>query len=73
MSSLLGTLEPVLPEPYQDGSLRGEAHLRVEYDLFAIVEGRNMRYEARYPSGEQGKVREAGQISIAAAFKPGTG
>ncbi len=46
----------------------------VEYDLVAIVEGRNLRYEARYPAaGGTGKVQKASQISIASAFKPGTG
>jgi hypothetical protein len=45
---------------------------KVEYELVAIVEGRNLRYEARYPIGANARKRgPTGQVSIAAAFKPG--
>jgi hypothetical protein len=45
---------------------------KVEYELVAIVEGRNLRYEARYPIGANARRRgPTGQTSIAAAFKPG--
>jgi hypothetical protein len=50
---------------------KGKKHYRVEYELVAFVEGRNLRYEARYPAG--GKTQGAAQISIAAGFEPGTG
>lgn len=48
----------------------GIRHYKVEYELVAIIEGRDLRYEARYPAG--GKVQKSLQVSIAAAFRPGT-
>lgn len=59
-------IAPVEPE---EGD-RAKRHYKVEYELVMIVNGRNMRYEARYPAG--GAVQQKGQISIAAAFVPGT-
>lgn len=64
---------PIFPVPVDDGERRGKVHYKVEYDLVAIVKGKNLRYEARYPTNHLGKVQKTGQISIAAAFKPGTG
>ena len=61
-----GLIVPVEPEEGE----KGKRHYKVEYELVMIVDGRNMRYEARYPAG--GAVQERGQISIAAAFLPGT-
>ncbi|MCJ1246533.1 hypothetical protein MMC30_003741 [Trapelia coarctata] len=61
-----GIIVPVEPEPGE----RAKRHWKVEYELVMIVNGRNMRYEARYPAG--GEVQQKGQISIAAAFVPGT-
>ncbi|CCD54394.1 hypothetical protein BofuT4_P124420.1 [Botrytis cinerea T4] len=63
-----GIITPVYPEEGKDG----KEHYRVEYELVAKVEGRALRYEARYPAGEGGKVRGHGQFSIAAAFREGT-
>lgn len=48
----------------------GIPHYRVNYELVMIINGRNLRYEARYPIG--GQVQHHGQISIAAGFVPGT-
>jgi hypothetical protein len=45
-------------------------HYEVELELVMIVNNRNLRYEARWPAG--GQVRGGEQISIAAAFRPGT-
>lgn len=45
-------------------------HYKVEFELLMIIDGRNLRYEARYPPG--GQIRDQGQICIAAAFNPGT-
>jgi hypothetical protein len=54
-------------------------HWSVEFQLVMIVDGRNLRYEARWPIPDENdqhhheqSVQEKGQISIAAAFKPGT-
>lgn len=64
----------------------GKPHYGVEYDIVVIIENRNLRYEARWPSkeavyaGDQvlalpetTEVRQRGQLSLAAAFHPGTG
>ena len=61
-----GLIHPVDPEE----GLKGKRHYKVEYELVMIIDGRNLRYEARYPAG--GAVQNKGQISIAAAFVPGT-
>ncbi|KAE9373611.1 hypothetical protein N431DRAFT_231547 [Stipitochalara longipes BDJ] len=80
-----GHLEIIHPKPNTEG-LRGKPHYRVEYDLVAFVEGRNLRYEARWPAldhYEKGNKRKRGdeagyvvletaQVSIASAFQPGT-
>lgn len=63
-----GIIKPVYPEEGNNGT----EHYRVEYELVAIVEGRALRYEARYPAGEGGEVLGKGQFSIAAAFREGT-
>jgi hypothetical protein len=54
-------------------------HWSVEFQLVMIVDGRNLRYEARWPilkennHNPQGQTVQArGQVSLAAAFKPGT-
>jgi hypothetical protein len=49
----------------------GKRHYKVKFELVMIIDGRNLRYEARYPPGT-GTVMEYKQISIAAAFVPGT-
>ncbi len=59
-------IQPVDPEP----GTKGKRHYKVQFELVMIINGRNLRYEARYPAG--GQVQESGQISIAAAFHPGT-
>jgi hypothetical protein len=59
-------LQPVEPEPGE----KIKRHYRVEFELVMIVNDRNMRWEARYPAG--GEVQGKGQVSIAAAFVPGT-
>jgi hypothetical protein len=63
-----GIIQPVEPEDDKNG----REHYRVDYELVAIVEGRALRYEARWPAGEDGQVQGSGQLSIAAAFKEGT-
>jgi len=60
------------PVPLNDNDgRRGKKIYRVEYQLVAMVQGRNLRYEARY-EGLEGMERQAKQVSIAAAFRPGT-
>ncbi|KAH8816829.1 Hsp70 family protein-like protein [Xylogone sp. PMI_703] len=61
-----GYIFPKYPEPGR----RGRPHYKVEFELLMIVNGRSLRYEARYPVG--GPIRGHGEICIAAAFRPGT-
>ncbi|KAH8780522.1 hypothetical protein F5882DRAFT_451384 [Hyaloscypha sp. PMI_1271] len=82
-----GHLEIIYPEAGRDGVVHTKPHYRVVYDLVVIVEGRNLRYEARWPALDNdveikkrkrvGKpkhlVLETAQVSIASAFLPGTG
>ncbi len=56
-------------EPDHDGA---KPHYKIELELVMIIDGRNLRYEARWPVGGEGEVRSRDQISIAAAFKAGT-
>lgn len=59
----------VQPVEAEEG-VRAKRHYKIEYELVMIVNDRNMRWEARYPAG--GQVQGTGQVSIAAAFVPGT-
>ncbi|XMA20355.1 hypothetical protein WAI453_013146 [Rhynchosporium graminicola] len=68
-----GLISPVIPQPDEDGIVRGKPHYEITFDLVPVVIARDMRYEARYPANNHGKVVQTGQISIAAAFEPGTG
>lgn len=61
-----------VPRLDRDRMKQGMAHYEVILDLIAIIEGRNLRYEARYPANDSGKVQKTDQACIAAAFKPGT-
>ncbi|KAG2019349.1 hypothetical protein GB937_005263 [Aspergillus fischeri] len=58
-----GHIRPVKP----DNEL-GRRHYRVEYDLVMIVDGYNIRYEARWDNGQGEHVLAEKQINIAAAF-----
>lgn len=51
----------------------------ITWELVLIIDGRNLRYEARWPAtehveerGQDQRVCEEGQTCIAAAFNPGT-
>jgi hypothetical protein len=69
MSDLVhdGKIPLVVPKP---GTV-GEKHYDIEFELVMIIEGRNLRYEVRWPAGG-GVVKGRGDTSIAAAFRPGT-
>jgi hypothetical protein len=67
-------LQPV--GPYAD-SKSGRRFYDVEFDLVIEVDGRNLKFEARWPRRKEatdalGEVQKSGQIPIAAAFLPGT-
>jgi hypothetical protein len=66
-------LRPTQPVFDENGVKQGMVHYQVTFDLVAIIEGRNLRYQARYPANSLGKVQKTGQICLAASLKPGTG
>jgi hypothetical protein len=61
-----GEIKPVEPE----AGCIGKRHYKIEFELVMIVEGRNLRFEARWPAG--GTAVAGKTVSIAAAFRPGT-
>jgi hypothetical protein len=61
-----GRIKPVEPEE----GCTWKRHYKIEFELVMIVEGRNLRFEARWPAG--GNVVAENTVSIAAAFRPGT-
>lgn len=80
-----GLIKPEPPSQYSTYSgPKVPYHWEVSFELVMIVDGRNLRYEARWPPrppSEDGesrvrvqnqRVHAKGQTSIAAAFKPGT-
>lgn len=56
-----------------EGTIQGDAYYRIEYNIVPFVKGRNLLYHSVYPADASGTVQATGQISIAAAFRPGTG
>ena len=62
-----GLIKPVLPD-----SGTGKKFWKVEFEIVAYINGRNLKYEVRYPIGGN-KALKTAQVSIAAAFQPGTG
>lgn len=48
----------------------------VKFDLVIMVEGRQLKYEARWPSGarsaDEVRIRKRGYVSLAPSFAPGT-
>lgn len=46
----------------------GKHHYRVEYELVMIVDGFNIKYEARWNDGQKVRIMKRKQINIAAAF-----
>jgi hypothetical protein len=75
-------IQPELPSAHStfigDQAKQRLRHWTVEFDLVMIVEGRNLRYEARWPpkdklhEGDEQEVQVSAQLCIAAAFRPGT-
>ncbi|CZR60755.1 related to hsp70 protein [Phialocephala subalpina] len=61
-----GHIKPIQPKE----GYKGKPYYKIEFQLCMIIDGRHLKYEARWPAG--GAVQQSGQISIAAAFEPGT-
>ena len=74
-----GLIQPELPSVFSTNRGSDVPYWAVSFDLVMIVDGRNLRYEARWPPSKEGEetsqdqvVHARGQTCIAAAFKPGT-
>lgn len=75
-----GHIQPEPPSVFSTYSgPKAPNHWRVTFELVMIIDGRNLRYEARWPpskspeaSVHDQRVHAKGQTCIAAAFKPGT-
>lgn len=73
-----GLITPQLPSVYSTHSSLQKQHWEVHYEIAMIVEGRSIRFEARWPmkenlkEGEDQLVLAMELVGIAAAFKPGT-
>jgi hypothetical protein len=73
-----GHIQPQPPSEYSTPQgPNAPPHWRVQFNLVMIVDGRNLRYEVRWPIVREGEaprdqsVQASGQICIAAGFKPG--
>jgi hypothetical protein len=61
-----GHIQPIRAEDRYGRPLR--PHYRVEYDLVMIIDGYNIKYEARWENDTDKRVIGRKQINIAAAF-----
>jgi hypothetical protein len=57
---------------YPDPKTIGKPHYKFEFEVLMKIDGRNLSYEARWPAQGEAEATGHGQISIAAAFRPGT-
>lgn len=67
----LKTENKIMPVTLPNADGKSYEFYEVEFDLWLIIEGRNLRFEARSPSEPQA-VKACTQFSIAAGFVPGT-
>jgi hypothetical protein len=73
-----GLIKPQSPSAYSTHSSLQKQHWEVHYEVAMIVEGRSIRFEARWPlkahlkQGQNQRVLAMKLVGIAAAFKPGT-
>ncbi|KAL1794641.1 hypothetical protein ACET3X_006457 [Alternaria dauci] len=73
-----GRIEPQYPSEFSKYAGSQKRYWEVHYEVALIVEGRSIRFEARYPvkddlrPGEQQEVLGVKLVGIAAAFAPGT-
>jgi hypothetical protein len=73
-----GRIQAQTPSEYSTFAGSDETYWEVHYEVRLIVEGRSIRFEARYPvrdnlrPGEEQKRLGMTLVGIAAAFAPGT-
>jgi hypothetical protein len=64
-------LPAVAPNVDADAPNANMMHYRIEFGMVMTVEGRNLRFEVRYPK-DSDKVCKSAHVSMAPAFAPGT-
>jgi hypothetical protein len=73
-----GRIKPQYPSEFSKHAGSQKRYWEVHYEVALIVEGRSIRFEARYPvkdglrPGEQQEILGIKLVGIAAAFSPGT-
>jgi hypothetical protein len=73
-----GRIQPQLPSSSSSHYGTQKKHYEVHYEVALIVEGRSIRFEARYPvsaelkEGVEQTILAMKLVGIAAAFQPGT-
>jgi hypothetical protein len=73
-----GLIEPQLPSAESTYVNSRKKHWQAHYEILMIVEGRSIRFEARWPArqdlkpGVNQRVLATKLVGIAAAFLPGT-
>lgn len=73
-----GLIEPKKPDPLRNFAAAQKPYWEPHYEIALIVEGRSIRFEARWPvkealaPGQNQRVLDTKLVGIASAFKPGT-
>lgn len=74
-----GHIQPQSPSPDSTYAGSRRKFWQTHYDILMIVEGRSIRFEARWPAKKNCRPRDGPQrvlatklVGIAAAFEPGT-
>jgi hypothetical protein len=73
-----GKIEPQFPDDYSTHAGSNKKHWEAHYELIMTVEGRSIRFEAKWPArkhlqpGESQRNLGATLVGIAASFQPGT-
>ncbi|KIX02790.1 uncharacterized protein Z518_08732 [Rhinocladiella mackenziei CBS 650.93] len=70
-SLIMRTENPIRPVTHRNSEGEAYTFYEIEFDLCLIIEGRNLRFEARSPE-DPDKVNASTSFSIAASFVPGT-
>jgi hypothetical protein len=71
-------IQPKTPDPEGNYAVKRAPYWEPEYEVALIIEGRSIRFEARWPlkeqllPGQEQRVLAMKLVGIAAAFKPGT-
>jgi hypothetical protein len=69
--TFLKTTNQIQPTTAENEAGKSYSFYEVEYDLWLIIEARNLRFEVRSPL-DKDEVRASANFCIAAGFVPGT-